>query len=183
MLRTTDWRAGFAALAIFVGTAGCRARPPPLDSFEVKLDATPKKGAPSTPPDPVLRPWRVWIVQQYPLQKKTPHWETFAARDGRLLDLAPDGNWRCLVTPVRLLGKINDHQRVGTWIATRAVRCSSDGWRTSAEARVRAAFDPDGVPGPLDPSAPLFLNDVVNGEPRLTIVVLEGAKPARQPED
>lgn len=89
------------------------------------------------------------------------------------MDIVPDGRWRCLINPVHLLGKINEHAKIGRWIASRTVLCSSDVWSTHVEALVHAEYSSDGEMTKKDPAVPLYLNDVVGGQPRRTVVVLE----------
>jgi len=166
-------------------TTACRGASPPFEEFELTTERPPPKGQPATaPPEGALRPWRVWINQEHPAQKKNPAWHAYGPRDRALLDLAPDGNWRCLINPAHVLGKVNERGKISTWIVSRNVRCSSDGWRTNAEGRVEAAFDPDGTERVTLPSAAVYLNDSVNGTPRSTVLVLEGQKvPQRSSDD
>jgi hypothetical protein len=175
------WAGGTAiAAATAVMLMGCGRRPPPIGKFEVKYEL-PKLAAqaPPEPPPSVLRPWRVWVNQERPRQRKNPEWRSFGARDGALLDIAADGKWRCLVNPVSVLGTVGERAKLAGWVASRSVRCSSDGWKTNIEAFVRAAFDPGGNPTEIDSSAALYLNDVVSGQERTTVVVLEGQRVTR----
>lgn len=177
---TTEARSGSTfqlvgvAVALLGTAVGCGGHTPPLGTFEVTFELPPKPGQPApTPPDAALRPWRVWINQELPRQKKNPEWRPYAAKDGALLDVATDGKWRCLMTPARLFAKFDDRKKVAEWTSSRNVRCSSDGWRTHVETLVRCRFAPDGKPTTSDPPGAMYLNDVVNQEPRTTVVVLE----------
>src|SRR5262245_35638131 len=90
--RTTDFvrRAGIAAASILVvgSLAGCRRPAPKFEPFEVQLELPPKPGQPAaSPPDGALRPWRVWVNQERPRQKKAPQWQPVAAKEGALLDM------------------------------------------------------------------------------------------------
>ena len=91
--------------------------------------------------------------------------------------MAQDGNWSCLINPVRIFGKIDDDLTVTHWTTSRTLRCSSDNWRTSIEGLVRVGYAPDGKRGDADPRAALYLKDIVAGVPRATVVVLEPSKP------
>jgi hypothetical protein len=164
-----------AGAALFFGAlAGCRKAEPPFGTFDVTLQLPPKAGQPApTPPEAALRPWRVWINQELPRQKKNPEWRPYAAKEGALLDVAMDGKWRCLMTPVQLFATFDDHRKVAEWVASRNVRCSSDGWKTHVETLVRSRFAPDGTPTTSDPPGAMYLSDVVDRQPRSTVVVLE----------
>ena len=96
--------------------------------------------------------------------------------------MAGDGKWRCLLNPVRVVGKVSERNKVATWIASRTVRCSSDGWRTFVQGLVHAGFDPDGKETETTASAVLYLNEQMGGAPRSTVVVLEGEKQAPRSE-
>lgn len=162
------------AVALLGAAAGCGTHAPPLGTFEIAFELAPKAGQPApTPPDAAMKPWRVWINQELPRQKKNPEWRPYAAREGALLDVATDGKWRCLVSAARVFAKFDDHMKVDEWITSRNVRCSGDGWRTHAETLVRCRFAPDGTPTTSDPPGAMYLADVVNREPRSTVVVLE----------
>jgi hypothetical protein len=172
--------ATLVASVFVVVLAGCARRTPPIGHFAVTFESGGPPGKPHPePPEATLRPWRVWVDQERPRQKKNPEWRSFGAKDGALLDMAPDGKWACLVNPVTLLGTIGEKAKIVGWVASRTIRCSSDGWKTSTDARVRAGFDTEGKPTELDPSAVLYLNDVVGGTERMTVVVLEGEKVTR----
>lgn len=186
MRKTTEQRSCARVLAVaafvLVTSSGCRSRPPPFDHFEVKLEPQlPGKSAPE-PPSAAFRPWRVWVNQEQPRQKKNPQWASYGAKDGALVDLSPDGHWSCLLTPVTLVATSAERGGVGAWTASRSLRCSSDHWRSYVESRVRAAFDPQGKPGEIDPSGVLYLSDIVAGALRSTVVVLEGKKVAPRPD-
>jgi hypothetical protein len=186
------------ALALVV-TAGCRgpkptsvAPPsrsahapesgPPLDAFEAKLEVPSAPGAaPPSVPEGALGPFRVWINQETPRQKKTPEWRSFGAKEGLLLDLAADGKWRCLLNPVHLLGRLDDKRTADHWTASRTLRCSSDGWATYVEALVRVGYQRDGKLDEADPRSALYLEDTVGGHRRVTAVVLDyKPEPARR---
>lgn len=153
---------------------GCKEEPsPPLDPFDVEHALPPKPGQPAPkPPAKALAPWRVWINQEKPRQKKNPHWRPYEAKTAAMLDIAEDGKWRCLVTAARLFASYDEHASIREWTASRRVRCSVDGWKTYVESYVRSGFRPDGTPTVADPPAPLYLHDVVNGQARSTVVVL-----------
>jgi hypothetical protein len=167
-------------LSSWVGLSSCkRGGSAPLDSFEVTVDLPPQPGKPAqVPPERALLPFRVWVNQETPRQKKTPEWRTIPAKEGVVLDMAPDGNWSCLVNPVKVLGKNDEDGVVAHWTTSRTLRCSSDGWKTSVEGLVRVGYAPDGKRGETDPKAVFHLRDVVGGAPRFTVVVLE-ALPAK----
>jgi hypothetical protein len=121
------------------------------------------------------------VNQEEPRQHKAPSWRAVGAKEGANLGLAMDGRWRCLVNPVHVVGKANERAQIATWIVSRTVRCSRDGYRTSVESRVQAWFDDDGKEFQTTPSIPLYLNDLVGGKKRVTVVVLEGQKLTRRP--
>jgi hypothetical protein len=123
----------------------------------------------------------VWINQEVPRQKKAPTWHSYGAKEGVELEIADDGKWRCLLNPVRVVGRMSERGKIGGWLASRSVRCSPDRFRTSVDARVQAAFDVDGNETDKSPSAPLYLHEFVAGQPRETVVVLEGEKVMRRP--
>jgi hypothetical protein len=180
-------RKGFL-VAWILASAGaavaCRKAEPPFEKFEVQLELPPPKGQPAaTPPEAVLRPWRVWVNQEEPRQHKAPSWRVIGAREGVNLELAPDGRWRCLANPVHVLGKVNERAKIAIWIVSRSVRCSRDGYRSSVESRVQASFDVEGKEVETAPSVPMYLNDTVGGKKRVTVVVLEGQKLNRRPLD
>jgi hypothetical protein len=165
-----------------VATA-CRREEPPFEKFEVDLEVQPKKGQPAAmPPESVLRPWRVWVNQEEPRQKKAPSWRVIGAKEGAYLELAPDGRWRCLLNPVHVAGKANERAQIASWVVSRSLRCSRDGFRTSVESRVQARFGDDGKEFETAPSVPMYLNDIVGGKKRVTVVVLEGQKLIRRPD-
>jgi hypothetical protein len=169
-----------SAMFLMATASGCRHREPPIGRFEVKFDlaSLAAKVSPEPPPG-VLRPWRVWVNQERPRQKKNPEWRSFGAKEGVVLDIASDGKWRCVVNPVSVLGTVGEKAKLAGWVASRSIRCSSDGWKTNIEAIVRAGFDPDGNPTQIDSSAVLYLNDSVAGQDRTTVVVLEGERVTR----
>lgn len=147
---------------------------PPLDAFEVKLEVPSAPGAaPPAVPDGVLGPFRVWINQETPRQKKTPEWRSFGAKEGLVLDMAADGKWRCLLNPVHLLGRLDEKMTADHWTASRTLRCSSDGWATFVEALVRVGYEQGGKLDEADPRSALYLEDTVGGRARVTTVVLE----------
>lgn len=147
---------------------------PPLEAFEVKLEVPSAPGAPPpSVPEGALAPFRVWINQETPRQKKTPEWRSFGAKEGLLLDMAADGKWRCLLNPVHLLGRLDDKLTADHWTASRSLRCSSDGWATFVEALVRVGYERDGKFDEADPRSALYLRDNVGGQARVTAVVLE----------
>jgi len=123
----------------------------------------------------------VWVNQEEPRQHKAPAWRVIGAKEGVRLELATDGKWRCLVNPVHVLGKLNERAKIGRWIVSRSIRCSKDDFRTSVEGRVQAWFDVDGKEFETTPSVPLYLNDNVGGQKRVTVVVLEGQKVKPRP--
>ena len=159
--------------------AGCKrdqqsAGAKQLGTFEVTTEVPPPAGsAMPSPPERALAPFRVWINQETPRQKKTPEWRTVPAKDGVVLDMAPDGNWSCLVNPVKVFGNSDEDGSVSHWTTSRTLRCSSDQWKTSIESLVRVGYAADGKRGETDPKAVLYLKDVVSGAPRVTVVVLE----------
>lgn len=172
---------GFVLVAASAACA-CRRNTPAFGKYEVASELRLPQGQPTpTPPESVLRPWRVWVNQERPRQKKAPSWHAYAAKEAALLDIAEDGRWRCLIDPVHVLGKANERGKLGSWIVSRSVKCSIDGFRTSVEARVQAAFDPEGKEAEATESVPLYLNDAVKGQMRSTAVVLEGEKQVRRP--
>jgi hypothetical protein len=121
------------------------------------------------------------VNQEEPRQKHAPEWRTYAAKEAASLDVAADGTWRCLINPVRVTGKANEHGKTSDWIVMRTIRCSSDGWRSYVEGFAQAAFDGEGKETDVTPSAALRLSEVVSGVRRNTVVVLEGEKATRQP--
>jgi hypothetical protein len=168
---------------VLCAAIGCGRSRSPFQEFTVTHEIPPAKGQPAAvPPEGALRPWRVWVNQEYPRQKKAPAWRSVDAKQGSFVDLAEDGKWRCLVNPVHVVGKANERGKIASWVVTRSVRCSADGFRTSVEGRVLAAFDADGRETQTTPSAPLYLSDTVAGQRRFTAVVLEGEKTTRRPE-
>jgi hypothetical protein len=172
-----------AALVLSCATlAGCardkrKAAEAQLEKFEVSIELPPEPGKPApAPPDAALEPFRVWVNQETPRQKKNPEWQAVPAKEGKILDLAADGNWRCLVNPAKVFGKIDEDRTVTHWTVSRTLRCSSDNWRTSTEGLVRVGYAPDGTRGEVDPRAAFYLKDIVAGVPRVTVVVMEPAK-------
>jgi hypothetical protein len=162
--------------------AACRRAEPPFERFDVQLEIPPAKGQPAlAPPEAVLRPWRVWVNQEEPRQHKAPAWRAVGAKEGANLELAADGRWRCLMNPVHVLGKANERAKIATWIVSRSIRCSRDEYRTSVEGRAQAWFELDGKEIQTTPSVPLYLNDTVGGQKRVTVVVLEGEQVKRRP--
>lgn len=140
--------------------------------IDYDLPARPGARAPS-PPAPALSPWRVWINQERPRQKKNPQWSAVPAKSGAKLDMAPEGHFRCVLTPVSLFAHQESETEVKTWTATRAVRCSSDGFRTNVESRLVVDVSPTGevtLPPEREPS--LLLHDVVAGQNTETVVAL-----------
>ena len=171
------WMLAFAGAAV-----ACRKAELPFEKFEVELEVPPPPGQPAaTPPEAVFRPWRVWVNQEEPRQHKAPEWRVIGAKEGTNLGLAMDGRWRCLVNPVHVLGKLNERAEIGRWIVSRSVRCSRDEYRSSVEGRAQAWFDDDGKEFETTPSVPLYLNDIVGGKKRVTVVVLEGLKVKHRP--
>jgi hypothetical protein len=178
-----------AAALISAGLPGCRrekagesssAAPPrgmpPLDKFEVELELPTPPGKPApVPPEAALAPFRVWVNQETPRQKKNPEWRSIPAKEGLILDMATDGRWSCLVNPVRLFAKFDDEAEVMHWTTSRTLRCSSDQWKTNVEGLVRVGYAPDGKRLESDPRAAFHLKDFVAGQPRVTAVVLEPA--------
>ncbi len=159
---------------LLLAAVGCRRESPALENYAVTYEVQPENGKPGEPPpDPALGPWRVWINQERPRQKKAPEWTPVPAKEARLLELAPDGHWRCGVNGVRLLGKTGESGSIELWQATRALRCSTDGFRTHVDAVVHATFDDSGKQLAADPRSVIYLNDVVDGVPRVTVVGLE----------
>jgi hypothetical protein len=180
--RSRDRRAlAIATLLVPVALSACRKSAPPFETFGVTLELPTSKNTDASPPQGALRPWRVWVNQEEPRQKKAPEWRSFGAKDGAVLDLAADGKWRCIVNPVRVRGRANEQAKTAEWVVSRTVRCSSDGWSSHVEAFVEADFDADGKEVDVTPSAALRLNDVVGGAARSTVVVLEGEKTSRRP--
>jgi hypothetical protein len=190
------WLIGVALASLF-GLASCRGRSPsgspagsaavstvgapPVETFQIEVDAPPKAGSPAAvPPDAVLSPFRVWVNQETPRQKKNPEWRLVPPKEGLVLELSPGGRWRCVASPLHVLGKIGEKRTPEEWLVSSTVRCSSDGWKTFAEAFVQVAYDSDGSRERADARDPLGLNDFVDGQPRITTVVLD-APPARVP--
>ena len=170
MPRTTET----LALAILALAGGCQPASPPLGDFEIELELPPPPGSNSPePPAAALRPWRVWINQEQPRQRKNPAWQPYAARQSATLELAADGRWRCLITPTQLFAKFDEPRSLRSWSATRHVRCSPDGWKTYSETTVHCSFTASGELTRCAPPAAVHLADVVGGEPRSTVVVLE----------
>jgi len=150
------------------------AREPPIDRYEVMLDIPPKPGKPAPEPsESVLAPFRVWVNQESPMQKKTPEWRSYPAKEGASIELAPDGKWRCLLNPVRIRGKYEETRKLDFWAVSRTLRCSSDGWATYVEGLVSAQYDETGKREHAEPPAAMYLKDIVGGVPRSTVVVLE----------
>lgn len=148
---------------------------PPLDKYTVSSDLPPGPGASlPVPPEGALEPFRFWINQETPRQKKAPEWRSIPAKEGLTVEMAADGKWRCLVNPAQVFGKVDDDRKVAFWTTSRVVRCSSDQWATYVEGLVRVGYGPDGKREKVDPPAALYLRDTVNGQPRVTVVVLEG---------
>jgi predicted small lipoprotein YifL len=189
--RTTESPARFVALLVLcVGAlVAChREGPqpgPPADAFDVRVDAPAQKGKPfPAAPDAASTPWKVWINQEEPRQKKAPVWQHYDAKASTLLDLAADGTWRCALGAVHVVGHTSEHGAMATWTASRKIRCSTDGFRTYVESLVRAEYAPDGALTGLDPPGALYLNEVVKGEKRFTAVVLKkDGKPVARPTD
>jgi hypothetical protein len=177
-----DWLTAALFVALLGASAGCKGASPPFEPFAVELNVPVPAGKPApTPPPKALEAWRVWVNQEQPRQKKNPKWVAVPGRESRILDMAADGRWRCIVNPVRLRGQVDDDGTIEAWLASRTARCSSDGWKTHVESHVRAMLDATGKVTQADTMAPLFLNDVVDGQPRRTIVLLAalGTPPAR----
>jgi hypothetical protein len=161
-------------LALVEAIAGCQRRSPPSEPFAVELSVPLPAGKPvPEPPPKALEAWRVWVNQEQPRQKKNPVWIDVPGNETRVLDMAEDGRWRCVVNPVRLRGQADEDGSVEAWALSRTARCSSDGWKTHVESLVRTTLDATGKLLQADPIAPIFLNDVVDGQPRRTIVLLE----------
>jgi hypothetical protein len=145
-----------------------------MDTYDVTLEIPPTPGKPAAAPsDAVLAPFRVWVNQETPRQKKTPEWRSYPSKEGATLELEPDGRWRCVLGGARVFGKFEIDRKVSQWTVSRTLRCSSDGWATYVEGLVRVAYDPEGKRVHTDPLAALRLNDVVAGQPRETVVVLD----------
>lgn len=151
----------------------------------MKLDGPPTGGKMPVMPESILKPYRVWVNQEEPRQKKNPQWASFAPKEGAMLDLAADGKWRCLVTPAHVLGRIGEHSPVRDWTVSRSVRCSTDGFSTFLETTARSGYDETGAPLRNDPPASVHLNDVVGGKPRRTVVVItaDAQLPVVRPSD
>jgi hypothetical protein len=171
------------AVLLSCAVAGCepdrrRSAEAKLEKFEVTLELPPEPGKPAqAPPEAALQPFRSWVNQEVPRQKKNPEWVTIPAKEGKVLDMAPDGHWSCIVNPVKVFGKIDEDRTVVHWTTSRTLRCSSDNWRTSIEGLIRVGYAPDGQRGEADPRTALYLKDIVAGIPRTTAVVLEPLKP------
>jgi hypothetical protein len=169
------------AFALASALGGCRDRrnaaEAMLEKYEVTIELPPEPGKPApAPPDAALEPFRVWVNQETPRQKKNPEWQLVPAKEGKVLDMAPDGNWSCLVNPSKAFGKIDEDRSVVHWTMSRTLRCSSDNWKTAIEGVVRVGYAPDGKRGEADPRAAFYLKDTVAGAPRSTTVVLEPPK-------
>jgi len=185
VLSTTERAAAFAFCLGSV-TACHREAPapgPPADVFDAKVDAPEVKGKPfPPPPDAALTPWKVWINQEEPRQKKAPVWQHYDAKGSPVLDLAADGAWRCSLGAVHVVGQTMEHGALRSWTASRKIRCSTDGFRTQVESMVRAEYGPDCTMTGLDAPGAMYLRDVVNGQPRTTVVVLKkDGKPVPRP--
>jgi hypothetical protein len=133
------------AFALASALGGCRDRrnaaEAMLEKYEVTIELPPEPGKPApAPPDAALEPFRVWVNQETPRQKKNPEWQLVPAKEGKVLDMAPDGNWSCLVNPSKAFGKIDEDRSVVHWTMSRTLRCSSDEdrHRGRGSRRVRA---------------------------------------------
>ncbi len=155
----------------------------PVGKFEITSDLAPSPGKPGPkPPAAALVDWRVWVNQEQPRQKKNPEWKIVPAQSPSEPELPADNRFRCVLTPATVHSHMESETEVQFWTASRAIRCSSDGWRTFVATRLVVDVSPKGdVLLPPDPHPSLALHDQVAGKDRETAVALafDTAEPAR----
>ncbi|MBM4362067.1 MAG: hypothetical protein FJ104_05260, partial [Deltaproteobacteria bacterium] len=133
------------------------------------------------PPPEVLAPFRVWVNQEQPRQRRAPGWVPFSLETGTALELEPGAAHRCLLDGAEVFAKYEDPTTLDRWRVTRTLRCSSDGFRTIVAGTVRAWYSPEGKLLDADPRAALSLVEPGQTPPRITAVVLDLQRPRRTP--
>jgi hypothetical protein len=157
------------------GAPSAFAAEPPLEAFRLEPWVSPRKGIdPVTPPESLLRPWRAFVNQERPRQKKNPRWQSLPPKEAVFLEMQGESAFRCLVNPLEIGARTDeDETEVEAWVLMRRMRCSSDGWATWAQVEHTVLVDLDGKERPLIDHGELFLRERREGAPpRETTVFL-----------
>jgi len=184
--RTSRARARFLASGLLLGASclasGCsrfRNRPPPPLKAPIEAFKDPVwknfKGEAFHAPESSLRPWRAMAFQEVPRPKKNPRWRTIAVHEAVELEMPKGSRFRCLVNPAEVHVQEGEMPtKPAGWRVIRAVRCSSDGWRTSSQAAMSVSYGLDGAQGERsERQAELYLLDTVDGKPTRIAMLLQ----------
>jgi hypothetical protein len=119
-------------------------------------------------------PWRVMVLQEKPIPIKNPRWKTIPISESGELQMAERSSFRCVYTAVEFRPWADEYMKsVAKWDLLRAVRCSSDGFRTYSQAWHQKTLGGDGVEVPGGPEqAELSLYDLIGGKPVTTTIIL-----------
>lgn len=170
-VRTASARATSSASA---ASGAADAHEPPAGKLVFSPWKPPRKGIePVAPPKSLLETWRVFVNQNKPRQKKNPRWKKLPPKESVMLDMAPDGSYRCLVTPLEVVGRpTEDLDALDAWVLTRNLRCSSNGWKTWTESPHIVIVRPDGERQAVLEHTDVFLRERIGGEVRETVLIL-----------
>lgn len=121
-------------------------RKPPAETFALEPWKSVRKGVePVMPPEDLLEPWRAFVNQERPRQKKNPKWQTLPPKQSITLQMPEGSSYRCQVGPLVVRGHGTEAQdAVQMWVLSRSLKCSSDGWQTFSEQVHQVFVKPDG---------------------------------------
>jgi hypothetical protein len=141
-----------------------------------------KDAPPVPPPESLLEPWRVFVKQERPRQKKNARWRSVPAKDGVELAMPPDSRFRCIVNPLELTPQPAENLRsVAAWMLIRRVRCSNDGWASWTESSFARLVLADGSSKDAVDHVEVLLREVMDDSSiRETTVLLRADQEQRK---
>jgi hypothetical protein len=128
---------------------------------------------PLAPPDSLLAPWRIFVNQERPRQKKNPRWAPLPSKEAVTVAMPEGSAYECIVNPLVIKAQPNEKaDGIEAWALSRGVLCSKDGWHAWTESLHQAFVTPDGERKEPAEQTIILLRERTGKDVRETTVVL-----------